>query len=938
MRITTLLFFTLLLTPLFLKSQVNLNQFAPTDPAIRIGKLQNGMTYYIRHNEEPKDRASFYMIQNVGALLENDSQNGLAHFLEHMSFNGTEHFPGNGIIHTLERYGVAFGRNINAYTGYNETVYNLSDVPVTNPALIDTCLLVLHDWSDYLLLTDKDIDDERGVIEEEWRTRHNADFRMQEKYFPVLLKGSKFVTHDVIGSLDVIKNFKYKTLRDFYHNWYRTDLQAIAIVGDINVDEVEAKVKAMFSGIPPVKNEKKRPFFPVPEHKDTRFVLATDPEASQYSVDIYILHNAVKPENKNIGYIRDYYISRLFNAMMGERISELLQKGTPPFVTGSIVYGGFLRGYDAMYISATANPNKEDVALKAIYTEAIRAKKFGFTKTEFERAKSNLLTSMERTYKQRDKISNDSYVAGIQENFLTNEPLTSAEYDWDEGQKLLKTISVDDVSEKAKEWIVDTNRTIVVQGPQGDSVKHINRDEAFAILKDVENSDIQPYKDVEQVSSLVKEPLTGSKIISTKKLDAFNAVQWTLANNARVVYRHADYEKDNVLLSAYSPGGSSVFDNNHIASVPLFSSFMNSYGVDGFDNITLNKMLAGKQVNLNVGLSALNESVSGSSSPKDFETLMQLLYLQFEHPRFDKQAYDALASRYRAYLANMQNDPEKIMSDSLSLILTNYSPRTILINEKTIDSTSFAGIEDIYKNRFIDAGDFTFFIVGNISEDTVRQMAEKYIGSIKDNPRKETWIDRGVRGPKGKTVKEIEVPMKTPKANIFVNYEKEMPYDPKENLEIRVLGDILQLRYTDEIREKEGGAYSIGVSGTSEHYPVEEKDLRINFDTDPARAEKLKKIVYGVIDTIATLGPRAEDLEKVVKNLEKDRQQSRQHNRYWLSVLRNYYINGFNTDSPENFEDILNSLTTDDIRQFAAKFLKSADLVDVTFEPKPGPK
>ncbi|MBN2773665.1 MAG: insulinase family protein, partial [Prolixibacteraceae bacterium] len=888
-------FLFFILAPFFLNAQVDWSQPAPVDPAIRIGKLDNGMTYYIRHNEEPKERASFYIIQNAGALLEEDNQNGLAHFLEHMAFNGTEHFPGKGIINTLEKHGVAFGRNINAYTAYNETIYNLSDVPVIDSGLVDTCLLVLNDWSNYLLLTPEEIDAERGVITEEWRTRRDAGFRMRSKYFPVLLKGSKFAVRDIIGDINVIKNFQYETLRQFYHDWYRTDLQAIVIVGDIDVDKIEARVKELFSKIPPVENEQERPFFEIPEHIETRYVLATDEEASQYSIAIYIKHKAEANENKNLNYIREMYIQNLYNAMMSQRITELLQKGDPPFVVGSIGFGDLLRGYDMAYINATAKPNEEDKALKAIYSEAIRLKRFGFTQSELDRAKLNLLTSLESFYKQRDKISNDQYIAGIQDHFLTNEPLTSAEFDWELGQQALQSIILDEVSEKAKEWITDKNRVIIITGPEGDNVKHLTEKEAFNILNEVENSEIEPYKDMEQVSSLIDETLSRAEIIATRKLEKLDAVEWTLANKARVIFRHADFEKDNILLVAYSPGGSSVYENDKVASVALFSPFINSFGVGNFDAISLNKILTGKKVSLNVGLSGLNESVSGSSTPNDFETLMQLLYLQFEHPRFDKEAYDALAARYKAYLTNMENNPDKIMSDSISLILTNYSPRTIIINQEIIDKMSFSQIEEMYNDRFIDAGDFTFFIVGNIDVDTARQMAQKYIGSIKDNPREEDWIDRKVRGPEGKTEKQIAIPLQTEKATIFIHFNKNMAYSPVSNLELTVVQEILKLRYTEEIREKEGGAYGIGVSGSSDHFPVEEKSLQISFDTDPEKAVKLKSIVFSEIDKIKNNGSTQEDLDKVVTNLKKDREQSRQHNNYWMGVIQRYYLHGYNS-------------------------------------------
>ena len=904
-----------------------------TDPTIRIGKLPNGMTYYIKHNEEPKERASFYIIQNVGALLEEDNQNGLAHFLEHMAFNGTKNFPDKGIISTLEKHGVAFGRNINAYTSFSETVYNLSDVPVTSPGLVDTCLLILHDWSHYLLLTDKEIDLERGVITEEWRTRRTAGFRMQRAYFPVLFKGSKYAVRDVIGDSAIIKHFKYDTLRQFYHDWYRTDLQAIAIVGDINVDTVEKTIKAQFSSIPAVKNPLPRIEYEVPFHKETRYVLVKDKESSQYSVSIYIKHPATKPEAKDMAYCRDQYVNELFNSMMSERISELLQKGVPPFVSGSIGFGGFVRGYNVMAISATAKPDQEDVALRAIYTEAQRVLRYGFTPGEVERAKSNMLTQIESRWKQRDKIRNDSYVNDIKANFLSNEPLTSIDFDWMEVQKFLPTVTVEELSAKAKQWIVPENRVIIVMGPDKEKVKLLTEPETLAILKEVENSDIKPYEDTKVASSLIDKPLKGSPIIKTTPLPQFKAVEWTLANHAKVIYRLADYEKDNVLLRGISPGGSSLLPVNELASAMMLPQFVGMFGVGNFDATTLKKMLTGKNVGLGIGLSKLNESVSGSAAPKDFETLMQLLYLQFEQPRFDKEAFQAMKGRYAAMVANLSNNPQKVIGDSLSMILTSHNKRTKLLTPAMVEEISLDQMEKIYRDRIEDAGDFTFFIVGNIEEAKVKPLVEKYIGSLTDLPRTENWKDNNILGPKGKTVLEIPIPMQVNKATVVVYYKKIDTYNPRTNLMLDILSGVLRLRYTEEIREKEGGTYGVSVMESNVHYPKEEKSLEMMFDADPERSAHLKSILYSEIDKIVANGPTAEDLDKVVKNLMKDREQAKLHNSYWMNTLADYYQNKINPDAPENFEKILGGVTREEVKKFAAGFFKTADLVDVVFSP-----
>ncbi|QIA08951.1 M16 family metallopeptidase [Draconibacterium halophilum] len=923
----------LVIAPILVSAQDMLKQAVPVDPAIRTGKLENGMTYFIRHNEEPKERVSFYMIQNVGALLENDNQNGLAHFLEHMAFNGTQHYPGKGFLDYLEKNGVAFGRNINAYTSFNETVYNLSDVPATREGLIDSCLLVLNDWSNYLLLSDEEIENERGVISEEWRTRRNAGFRMRNQWFPVVFEGSKWAERDVIGDLNIIKTFEPETLRSFYHDWYRTDLQAIAIVGDIDVDQVEAKVKDLFSKIPAVENPQPRPHFEIPEHDETKFVLATDEEATNSSISIYIKHKGVSRDDKNIGYLRDDYIATLFNQMSRERISELLQKGNPPFISGSVQISGFVRGYDAAFITATANPDKEDEGLKAIYTEAQRIVHHGFTDGELNRAKVNLLTSMESAYKQRDKISNDQYVSGITNYFLEGEPLTDAEFDWQFGQAIMQTITLADVNKLATDMIVDKNRAIVITGPDG-GAKHLTEEEALAILDEVENSTIEPYEDTAEAASLIEGELPGADVVSTKQLDELDAVEWKLSNNATVVFKHADYEKDEVSLRAYSPGGNSLLDAEDLQAASMLPQFIGSFGVGEFDAIALRKVLTGKTAAVATSLGRLTEGFNGSSTPKDFEVMMQLLYLQFNNPRFDKEAYEALKTRYVAFLQNMANNPQKIMSDSLTLIATDYNERTKLMSASMFDEINFAQMEEVYNDRFKDAGDFTFFIVGNIEENVAKEMAVKYIGSLKDLPGEEKWIDHKIRIPSGTTEKKIDVPLQTEKGTVNILVRTELAYTPESNIKLDVLQGILRLRYTEEVREKEGGTYGVGVGSSSNQYPYERKTLQINFDTDPEKADHLKSIIFREIDKIVAEGPTQDDLDKVILNMKKERAQAKEHNSYWMNALYNKYYHGFNTDAEENFDAILEGLTTAQIQKFTKAFYSDADVVDVVFLPK----
>jgi zinc protease len=910
----------------------NLHQPVPMDQAIRKGVLPNGMTYYIRHNEEPKNRASFYIMQNVGALLENDDQNGLAHFLEHMSFNGTEHFPGKGILNTLEKSGVKFGENINAGTGFNETVYNLSEVPTNDPELIDNCLLVLNDWANGLLLTEEEIDSERGVISEEWRTRRNASFRMRGQYFPVLFKGSKWAERDVIGDLDIINNFKYKTIRDFYHDWYRTDLQAISIIGDIDVDLIEAKVKEMFSKIPAIKNPRPRPIFEIPTHEEMYYVLATDKEATSSSVGMSIIHK--EPKEKDLASIRDQYMARMYNMMLRARISELMQKGENACVYASSGFGGFVRGHKAYSIDATAKPNQEAAAFKLIYTETERVKRHGFLSSELARAKADYLTNLESSFKEKDKINNDTYARAITNDYLRGDVVTDATFDFQFGSFAVQSISLEDINTLASKWLTKENRVVIVTGPS-EGVKHITEAEIKQVIADVEASKITAYEDNTVGQSLVEEgSIKGGKVVSTKDIPAYTATEWTLSNGAKVIFRQADYEKDQIKLQAWSTGGYSLYENKDMVSTKSLGQFAGVYGVADFDATTLRKLLAGKTANIRPYLSSLEEGFNGSCTPKDFETMLQLLYLNFEKPRFDQSAHDAIVSRVAAQIKAMEGNPKKAQSDSITRIFSNYNNRVKLQNDAYVKEINMNRMEEIYKERFADASDFTFMIVGNIAKEDAIILIEKYIGALTDKDRTEKWIDRKVSSPKGLTEKKLYFPMETAKGTVIVKMFKDFKYNIYNRLCINIIKDVLDLRYTEEVREKEGGTYGVGVYTDFSKFPNEEATMYIQFDCDPEKADHLKSICYQQIDKLIKEGPSDKDFNKVILNIKKNREQSKLHNKYWSKALRSLYYYGENTIDKANYEDILDKLSTKDIKKVAKKFFKKINKVDLTILPK----
>ncbi len=904
----------------------------PMDPAIKTGKLENGMTYYIRKNSEPKERAGFYIIQNVGALLENDDQNGLAHFLEHMAFNGTKHFPGTSLREMLARNGIAFGRDLNASTGQNETVYSINNVPTTNLPLMDSCLLILHDWANYLLLEEKEIDNERGVISEEWRTRRDSELRILNQTNPVLYKGSQYAKRDMIGDLAVIQNFDYQTIRDFYHDWYRTDLQAIAVVGDFDVDEMEKKIIELFSPIPAIEHAKPRPFFEIPEHDEVYYVLATDPEAQESSVSIYMKREDRKPGDR-YGNLRDELVNSLYTNMIRARISEILQKGIPPFMDGSIVYGKIVRGYGAYYIHVTARNNEEELALKSILTENERVVRYGFTESELERMKKNVLTSVESSYKQRDKRTNEYFIGQIKNNFLEDRPIIDIEYYYHFVKSELPGITAGEIWAKAKEWNTYKNMVIVVTGPSEDA-KHLTEQEVLKSIDEVKRSDIQPYEDSSVESDLIREELPGGTITETKQIPALGAEEWTLSNGAKVVFKQVDYNKDQLLLFAFSKGGISLYNADLLPSAIMLSNFVDAYGVGNFTAMDLQRALVGMKLSIGVSLSGLYENISGFSSPKDFTSLLELLYLQFQHPRFDREAHNACLSRLRESIRNAKNNPNKILQDSMQIILSNYHPRVTPIDEKFLNSISMEKIEQVYRERFQDASDFTFIVVGDMDAETAKPLITKYIGSIPSAYRKENWRDNGVRGPK-KINKEIGIVFETPKAtSVTVCTQTVIPYTPQNNIYQSILAGVLRIRYTENIREKEGGTYGVNVSPGANKEPFAQYTLSVIFDCDPEKASHLQSLVHKEMEDMMKNGPTQEELNKVTSNMLKERETARQNNEYWLNALATWYQMGYNPDDPENYEDVIKNTTPTLLREFSKKMFTNAEEVDLIFKPK----
>lgn len=914
------------------QAAVNWNTPLPVDSKVIIGELDNGMRYYIRKNAEPKDRAEFYIVHNVGAILEDNDQDGLAHFTEHMAFNGTVNYPGKGVLNFLENIGVKFGHNVNAFTGQDVTAYNLSNVPLTRETIIDSALLILHDWSSYIAFEEDEIDAERGVIREEWRTRRTAEFRAQQVKMGKLLQGSKYAERDVIGSIDVINNHEYETLRRFYRDWYRPDLQALIIVGDFDPQMMEQKVKERFNKIPSRENRQPRPDFDVPDHKETLVGVFTDPEITRTMVEVYYKHPVVPADQKNLGYYRNSLIQNLYSQMLNARFNELVQKDNPPFVAAFTQFGDLVRTKSAYIALAIARENQTERSLKTILEENYRVFQHGFTQTELDRAKAELLRSIENSYKERDKVKNSDLVWEYFAHFTENEPIPGIEFEYMFSQSLVPSITLDDVNGKAKEWITDENMVIFITASDKEKESIPSKDEILSLYQDVKSSTLEAYVDNVSTEPLVSQVPEPGKVKTESKNSVLDAIEWELENGVKVIVKPTDFKEDEVLLSAYSPGGHSLVKNEDVPSAQMVSAIAMMSGVGEHSRVDLEKMLAGKKVNVMPTLGENEEGFNGNASPDDIEEMLQMVYLYFTNPRFDESSYNAYLSRIQAVLQNAGSNPNMVFSDSITYISSNRHNRRRPMNIKLMEEIEFNKIKSIYTDRFADASDFTFVFVGNIDLEEFKPLVETYLGSLPNIGRKEKFVDHNIRFPKGQNKFPFTFDMQVPKSSCFVAYQNEAEYNLNNIVMVKAIEHILGLRYTETIREKEGGTYGVSAGARLSKTPVNQVLVNMYFDTDPDKADHLVGIIHSEFQKVIKDGPTEEDLNKAREYFLKSRTENLRENRFWSSAIRDYYSNGI--DQISEYENLVRKLTPKDVQKAAKKLFKKANMMEVIMSPE----
>ncbi|NDV64935.1 pitrilysin family protein [Bacteroides sp. 224] len=903
----------------------------PVDPNVRIGKLSNGLTYYIRKNNLPENRVDFYIAQKVGSIQETPEQRGLAHFLEHICFNGTTHFPGDALKQYLESIGVKFGTNLNAYTAIDETVYNISNVPAIREGIIDSCLLILHDWSNDLLLDPKEIDKERGVIQEEWRTRMSATQRLQDKALPQMFAGTKYADCLPIGSMDVVTKFPYQTLRDYYEKWYRPDLQGVVVVGDIDVDVIENKIKSLFSDIPAQPNAAERIYYPVDDNKEPIIVIEQDKEQVNTQILLFNKHNATPDSQKSsMDYLAENYAKSLISNMLCARLNELRQTATPPFIYAGAYDGNFFvtktKGAFTGYV--VCKEGEIESGLSSILREIERARRFGFTNSEYTRARADYLRQLESAYNERDKRKNDNYVNQYVRHFLDNEPIPGIEDLYTIMNQVAPSIPVEALNKFLPALVTGTNQVVAIFGPEKEGMVYPEKDAIRKILDDIKTEELTAYEDKVSDEPLIAQLPTPGKIVSEKQNDIFGTTSYVLSNGVKVYIKPTEFKADDIRMKGISFGGSSLFPNEDIINIMTLNSVVGVGGMAKFSPTELEKMLAGKKAWASSSVGGATESISGGCSPKDFETMMQITYLAFTAPRKDEEAFLSYKNRTKAALHNQELEPMVALSDTINAAVYMNHPRAKRLKADMIDLIDYDKAIDMYMDRFKDASDFTFFFVGNINADEVKPLIEQYLGALPSINRKETFKDNKMNIRKGFYKNEFIKQQETAKATNLVLYHGNCAYTMKNKILMSMLDQIMSLVYTETVREEEGGTYGVSVEGGLSKFPREVFTFQVSFDTDPAKKDKLMEIVFAELDKLIKNGPSESNLNKVKEYTLKSFNEAVKENGYWMGVLEEYILTGVNKN--EDFSNLVNSITVQDIRKFAHSLFKQKNQIEVT--------
>ncbi len=911
----------------------------PADPDVRVGKLDNGLTYYIRHNNWPENRADFYIAQKVGAIQEEESQRGLAHFLEHMCFNGTKHFPGNNVIRFCESIGVQFGRDLNAYTSIDQTVYNISNVPTTRQSALDSCLLILSDWAGDLTLDPKEIDEERGVIHEEWRLRTSASSRMFERNLPALYPGSKYGVRYPIGLMSVIDNFKYKELSDYYHKWYHPSNQAIVVVGNVDVDHTEAEIKKLFGAFKNPQNAAPVVDEQVPDNAQPIVIIDKDKEQETNDVTLMIKHDVYPDSLKSdMNYLVYNYAKNACMSMLNDRLKEKALDADCPYVFASAGDDQYIFAKTKDAFSLDASPkemSKTAESLKAVYVEALRAAKFGFTATEYARYKEDYLSSLDKQYSNKDKRPNSSLYRPLVDNFLENDPMPSIEFTYPVMKQLVQMLPVEAINEMMKEFVPenDSNMVIVDFNNEAEGNVYPTKEQLLGAIKDARAENITAYVDnVKDEPLIANKPKAGS-VKKEVKNDKLGYTTLTLSNGATVVLKKTDFKKDQVILSGRGEGGNTLYGTKDFANVQMFDDVIDESGLGSFSATELQKALAGKIANARLGLGQISTTVSGSSTPKDVETMLQLVYLYFTNINKDQKAFDNLMSQYEVMLKNRSLNPDVALSDSLSATIYGHNWRSKPMTAELLKDVSYDRILQMAKERTANAKAWTFFIVGNYDEATIRPLICQYLGALPAKGK----IEKSKRelNPVNGIVENIfQRKQETPKATAYMFLHNEtLPFTLKNALCADVAGQILSMEYLDKIREKESAAYSVVAQGSSMLSEDNYRTFQI-VAYCPMKPEKKDVAVKIMNDELKNLETSCDPAKfaKCKEFLLKQNGDQVKTNGYWANVIEDNVLFGY--DGYTDYVNAVEALTPQNVCNFMKEFNKAGNHITVMMLPQ----
>ncbi len=907
-----------------------LDQKIPIDPKVTIGQFANGLRYYIRENKKPENRAELRLVVNAGSVLEDDDQLGLAHFLEHMAFNGTKNFAKHELIEFMESIGMRFGPGLNAYTSFDETVYMLQ-IPTESEEVMEKAFQILDDWTQALSLENEEIDRERGVIIEEWRLGRGAGARMMDKQFPVIFKGSHYADRLTIGKKEIIENFEHDVLKRFYREWYRPDLMAVVAVGDFDSAKVEPLIIEHFSRLPEAKDPRPRTIFPVPDHEETLFAIATDKEAM--NTGVAVIHKLPLQDMSTVGAYRQMIVEQLYHGMLNQRFVELAQKKDPPFLGASSGKGQFVRSKEVYVLNAGVKDEGIVQGLEALVVESERVTRHGFTPSELDRQKRQLLRSIERSYTERKKNNSNLYVSEYIRNFLEGEPIPGIEYEFELFKRFIPEISLEEVNKIGQDWLTENNRVILVNAPEKEGLAIPTEEDLLGVLNSVKNMEIAPYEDTSTEMPLMSEIPEAGEIVEKKVLDDYGITEWRLSNGVRVILKPTDFKEDEIVFQAQSPGGTSLASDEDFIPARTASQIISAGGVGEFSALDLQKKLAGKVVNVRPVISDWEEGLMGSASPKDIETLFQLIHLYFTAPRADVTMFDVLKNRMKAALENRNADPRFVFYDTLGRILTQDHPRVRSLTVEQLEEMDLEKSLHFYKDRFADASDFIFVFVGNLDLEVLEPLVARYVASLPSLDREESWKDVGIRPPKGVIKKTVKKGVE-PQSQVAIVFTGPFEYTQASRNAIRAMGLVLQTRLRNKIREDLGGTYSISASPSYDRIPVPAYSVAISFGTDPDRVEELTKVIFQEIEKLKKEGVTEDELRDATQAMYRDFETGIKQNRWLLTQLYYRFLEGEDLESLFDYLKSLESMTTEVINGAAKSYLDMENHVQVILYPE----